>query len=311
MIPLRLRPRRLRPLLLAGQIALLYLIAGVAYILVSTPRAASRATSIDQLAGAELTKGVVFIAVSGAGLFAVCAFLLHRVETERRRLADLESALAEAAAHRLPALFASSIAHDLNNVLHVVGLQAELLGEGGDGAPAVNLQPALRALSDLNRRLAELGRSQPAGVRERFALDALLDDVLSLAGAHAALRSARVDARLSAAAELDGDRMLLGRAVLNLLLNAGQAAPGGRVELRSARGGGAAIVEVHDDGPGVADELRARILEPYFTTKGSGSGLGLFSVRAAAMAFGGGLEIERSPIGGALFRLRLPLPAAD
>ncbi|MCM2269881.1 MAG: HAMP domain-containing histidine kinase [Thermoanaerobaculia bacterium] len=304
----RSRPRRLRPLLLASQIALLYALAGVAYILISTPRAAAQAASVSQLEGAELAKGVVFMLVSGAGLFAVCATLLHRVEAERRRLADLETALAEATAHRLPALFAASIAHDLNNVLHVLSLQAELLADGGESSVAASLQPSLRALADLNRRLAELGRLQPASARERFALDALLDDVVALAGAHASLRAARLAARLAAATELDGDRMLLGRAVLNLLINAGQAAPAGRVELRSARRDGEVAVEVHDDGPGVAEALRTRILEPYFTTKGSGSGLGLFSVRAAATAFGGKLEIERSELGGACFRLRLPLP---
>ncbi len=106
--------------------------------------------------------------------------------------------------------------------------------------------------------------------------------------------------------ELEGDRTLLGRAVLNLLLNAGQAASGGTVQLRCTSGDGRVRIEVHDDGPGVPEEMRSRIFQPFFTTKGKGSGLGLLPVRTAAESFHGTLELERSDLGGACFRLDLP-----
>jgi signal transduction histidine kinase len=75
---------------------------------------------------------------------------------------------------------------------------------------------------------------------------------------------------------------------------------------------GEAIIEVADDGPGLSAEARAHLFEPFFTTKPNGTGLGLPTSRRFIEAHGGRIEAERSPeLGGALFRVRLPLDAAD
>ncbi len=107
----------------------------------------------------------------------------------------------------------------------------------------------------------------------------------------------------------------LHRMVLNLLDNAVRhTPPGARIELRLRAHGGDAVVEVGDDGPGVPAELRDQIFERFVRGEGSadtapsgGSGLGLSIVRAVAQSHGGRAEVADSDLGGALFRIRLPL----
>jgi two-component system OmpR family sensor kinase len=114
---------------------------------------------------------------------------------------------------------------------------------------------------------------------------------------------------------VDGNPDELHRMVLNLLDNAARhTPPGSRIELRMRAEGGDAVVEVADDGPGVPAELRELVFErfargegPADTAVGGGSGLGLAIVNAVARSHGGSAELGESDLGGALFRVRLPL----
>jgi len=129
-------------------------------------------------------------------------------------------------------------------------------------------------------------------------------------------RELRTDNEL--ALPVDGNPDELHRLVLNLLDNAVRyTPPGSSIELRVRSEGGDAVVEVADDGPGVAAELRDQIFErfvrgdgPADTATTGGSGLGLAIVSAVAKSHGGRAEVTDSERGGALFRIRLPLRAA-
>ncbi len=69
------------------------------------------------------------------------------------------------------------------------------------------------------------------------------------------------------------------------------------------------IVSVSDNGPGVDKELRAKLFLPFFTTKESGTGMGLAQVNKVVTALGGDLSLEETPGGGATFRMRVPTVA--
>ena len=98
--------------------------------------------------------------------------------------------------------------------------------------------------------------------------------------------------------------------VVNLVKNAIEA--GKRVDVTLRVAGGEAIIEVADDGPGLSAEARDHLFEPFFTTKPNGTGLGLPTSRRFIEAHGGRIEADVSAtLGGALFRLRLPLEAVD
>ena len=105
---------------------------------------------------------------------------------------------------------------------------------------------------------------------------------------------------------LDADADQLGRIITNLLINAGQAMPGGgHVRIEARREGSVTVLRVADDGPGIPAELREQVFQALFTTKAKGSGLGLSLSRRIAEAHGGSIGIEATDRGAA-FRISIP-----
>jgi len=182
-----------------------------------------------------------------------------------------------------------------------------------------------------------------SALRSSGRMSRLVGDLLLLARADAGRPGARVRCNLAeiagnAAAEVAptvGDRRLLvdneralsvdgnpdelHRMVLNLLDNAARHTPAGStIELRLRADGDDAVVEVGDDGPGVPTAMREQIFErfvcgdgPADTAVGGGSGLGLAIVNAVATMHGGRAEVGESELGGALFRVRVPLRKSE
>jgi signal transduction histidine kinase len=110
------------------------------------------------------------------------------------------------------------------------------------------------------------------------------------------------------------DRDQLTQVLINLLTNAEQAMAGrpGAITVRAWSGvPGEAWLEVEDQGPGVNPQERAKIFEPYYTTKQAGTGLGLAIAQRIAQEHGGRLEEKGQPGRGALFRLALPRVVAS
>jgi signal transduction histidine kinase len=106
------------------------------------------------------------------------------------------------------------------------------------------------------------------------------------------------------------DPELVYQVALNLLVNAVQILPhGGRVDIgllppRDAYAG----FEVRDDGPGMTEEIRARIFEPFFTSRDGGAGLGLTFVQRVVQEHRGRISVDSTPGRGTVFTIELPLP---
>jgi signal transduction histidine kinase len=244
----------------------------------------------------------------------------------REARAQLEEQLRRARKLEAVGLLAAHVGHDLNNTLTLVvgsielalaepalsasarerlGAALESLERAGastrqlrslDGAPATNVDAV-----DLNRLVATTARlveaRLPAGCALRFVEEAHFP-------------------------RLRGDASSLGRALLNLVLNARDAiGENGEITLRirrEARVRGAdspaepfAVIEVTDDGAGLSEEARERAFEPFFTTKADrgGAGLGLASAYQCARAHGGWVELApQSPRGT---RASLVLPVVE
>jgi len=110
---------------------------------------------------------------------------------------------------------------------------------------------------------------------------------------------------------LEADPQRLQQALINLINNAVQASPPqGEVSLDAWRQSEDVVLAVSDQGEGVSPAERGQILQPFFTTKKEGTGLGLPVVSKVAEAHGGRLEIGDNHPHGAVFRLVLPLKAA-
>ncbi len=110
--------------------------------------------------------------------------------------------------------------------------------------------------------------------------------------------------------ELNADRDQLVQVVTNLVQNAQQALgnrPGGEIQVRLKRDRDQLCLSISDNGPGVPAAMKARLFEPYATSKAEGTGLGLAIVQRIVLEHGGEIEFEDAPGGGARFVVRLPL----
>lgn len=112
----------------------------------------------------------------------------------------------------------------------------------------------------------------------------------------------------------------INQVLLNILVNAAQAIASqkrsglGHILVRTNVHDGRVICEIEDDGPGVADEIKDRLFDPFFTTKpaGKGTGLGLsLSYDIIVNRHQGRLSVADSPLGGALFKIELPINPED
>lgn len=150
-----------------------------------------------------------------------------------------------------------------------------------------------------------LGLPEPA--RSRFPVRDLITDVLRLTSPDCAARGIQVVERIQPAAlELYADRSLIEQVLLNLITNATQALPaaGGRIELCARMNiRGQSCLEVIDNGPGISEEVAARMFVPFYTTRREGTGVGLALSRQIMNAHGGSIGFSRPPAGGARFTL--------
>lgn len=308
--PSRSPPRARR---LAAILALAYLLLCYAYIIVSSALAARvAASSVERMAAVEMAKGLAFVVVTGIAFFFFAYRLLRRVEERQDALTRSREALMQAERRALAGVFAASIAHDMNNTLTLVGAEVTELTDPATVGPrrdlaADQLDKALRDLAALARRLMSIGKASDTVEFTDANLLSLVLRIVDLARSHVAVRHCRITVAGDSSLVIRLDQRMIGQLMLNLLLNAAEATGGrGKIEVfvkRQADDG--ACLEVHDNGPGISDEVKARLFEPFATTKAHGTGLGLVSVRAVAQQHGGSVEVDRSALGGALFRIIL------
>ncbi|MEX2447676.1 MAG: HAMP domain-containing sensor histidine kinase [Solirubrobacterales bacterium] len=247
--------------------------------------------------------------------------------TLERMLRSLDAVRDEReAALRRQREFVADASHELRTPLtsilaNLELLQASLQAPGREDERTM-VDSALRSSGRMSRLVGDLlllARADAGRIGARTRCD--LAEVAASAAAEVAPTIGERDLRVEGepALPVDGNPDELHRMLLNLLDNAARhTPPGATIELRLRARGGDAMVEVADDGPGVPPELREQVFErfvrgegPADTAIGGGSGLGLAIVRSVATSHGGSAEVGESERGGALFRIRLPLAAAQ
>ncbi len=266
--------------------------------------------------------------------FAVFGFLLGLTREARRRerwaasrararLEELaEAQLALARVEKLAALgqMAGTIAHEVRNPLAILRSMAQNLREElpeqahHEGEACSEMLEEIDRLAHVTDTLSKFARPlRPE--RRPVALSALMHRTQVLAERllpGRVLRLSLVPPPCEARVEADSD--LLCQVLLGLLRNAAEASDGQavvEVGLRWRRRGDWVEVDVRDGGSGVPAELGESIFEPFVTTRGEGSGLGLAVARQILRSHGGEIEVVADAGEGALFRLRLPAAPAQ
>lgn len=199
-------------------------------------------------------------------------------------------------------------AHDYNNWLMLIRGQIELL-QAAPAEAAAGLAELIRLIdraAELPRQLLAQARGA-APERRRVDVHALLRELEGAlrVGAGRVVFEYRLD---PAGLLLDIDRTDLHRALFNLAGNALDVMRGeGRLVFETRVEGGFAVIAVQDTGPGVPKEARGQIFDPLFTTRQTGTGLGLAVVRDVVRRHGGRVGCDSEPGQGARFVLEFPL----
>jgi signal transduction histidine kinase len=204
------------------------------------------------------------------------------------------------------------VAHELNNPLFaILGLVDFLLAEAEPGSRAHRRLTVVHEtaweMREIVRALIDFAR-EPGEGSAPFDLAESVRATLALVRRTTSAKDVELVERLSAEPlTVRGSRNQIRQCLLHLLANAGTALPrGGTVTVELTGGAGWATLALSDSGPGIPDELRTEVFEPFFTTRKGGSGLGLAACRAIAESHGGTLKLGPSG-GGAVFVLRLPV----
>jgi signal transduction histidine kinase len=269
------------------------------------------------LGGVVLVSGVALVAMADHGQVSTAeltevplmgAMFVAMVWHARRRQAALEELRRVTDRERD---FVRDASHELRTPITIARGHAELIHAATPGSQtAADAEIVLDELGRLERaaeRLLLLAAVEHPGFlhRSRVDVDALVTETERRWRASAP-RDWRVETRAGGSVPADGER--LSYALDALIENAVKfTSDGGSISIRAGRAGETAVIEVHDDGPGVPAAEAERVFEPFARDGGvRGTGLGLPIVKAIAEAHGGSIALVAGPAGGATFELRLP-----
>jgi len=237
---------------------------------------------------------------------------------ERLVLDALETDLLLASQLRALSRVYRAVTHDLKAPLNAMVLNLDrlqtALRRGSGAAEAEKTQGYVDVLREELERLDRsllglLADTTPAGSgREEFDVRATLREIERLLLPQARLQHVALEAQLpGTAVRIAGQRDRLKQAILNIAINALEAmSDGGALELILEALPDEAEVRIVDTGPGIPEEARRRIFDMHYTTKTTGTGIGLYLARSIVEAHGGQISVANRPGRGSEFRLRLP-----
>ena len=270
----------------------------------------SREIELEQ--GRRVQLALDFISERGAAIGALLT--VRDAESVRRIENEIELSRRLAAIGRLT----SGVAHEVKNPINAIVIHLEILRER-----VLQLDPETRRHMDvISAEIHRLDRvvktlvdfSRPVELKlQGHDLRELAAEVASLATPDARLHGVEIVQHMGEAqlpVRVDSD--LMKQAILNVVLNGVQAMPnGGTLTLRTYATAQAAVLDIQDTGPGIPPEIRDKIFNLYFTTKKTGSGIGLALTYRALQLHNGALDLDSEVGSGTIFRFMLPLSEAE
>jgi signal transduction histidine kinase len=239
---------------------------------------------------------------------------LHDLESAEAIESELELSRRMAAIGRLT----SGVGHEVKNPINAIVVHLELLRNklGEAGEPALRhlevIDSEIRRLDRVVQTLVDFSRPVELDLREHD-LRSVVGDVLALATDELRMHRVHLVSHLpEEAMHANVDADLIKQAVLNVVQNGAQAMPeGGDLSVSLEEEGKFALLRIRDQGAGIAEEIREKIFDLYFTTKTGGSGIGLAMTYRILQLHHGSIEVQSEENCGSEFQLRIPLTAAD
>ena len=215
------------------------------------------------------------------------------------------------------ATLAGGLAHEVRNPLSTIQMNLELLAEDLEGATDPNLGRMRRKLDTMRRECTHLEgilnaflQFARAGEMQRAetSLNRIVSEFLDFYRPEA--QASGIDLSPHLAPDLPPvsvDETLIRQVLANLVRNSQQAMPdGGQIDIQTSVAEDRVVLSVIDTGQGMDERARKKAFEPFFSTKSSGSGLGLPTVRKIIEAHGGTIACESEPGRGTKFTIILP-----
>lgn len=256
--------------------------------------------------------------ISILGISAAGFFVLHHKTTEVRLVREThareqaqQKLIEQKALARLGEM-AAVVAHEVKNPLAGIAGAIQIIGERlpVEARERQVVSDILKRIESLNRTIQDLLLfARPRQLNKRpVQVMSLLRETADLVTGDANYQSVKI--------EIDGEPLIcmidpemFREVCLNLLLNAVQAMQGqGRVRVHAVASAGGCCVSIADDGPGIPPAVLPRIFEPFYSTKGRGTGLGLCIARRIVEVHGGAITIACPPAGGTTVQISLPHP---
>jgi two-component system sensor histidine kinase HydH len=233
-----------------------------------------------------------------------------------RDIAQSQQNLVRASKLAVVGEMSSIIAHEVRTPLGILRSSAQMLRRekeiSEDGRELLGfIESETERLNRLVSAMLDTARPRTAS----FAivdLHRLIHDAATMLRAQAERQGVVVAERLmSSQPDIECDAEQIMQVMLNVLMNGLQVlSRGGTIEISTHDVPGHICVEFADDGPGIDPQLRSRVFEAFFFQREGGIGLGLAIVQQIVVAHGGVIEAKESALGGALFRILLPLNRA-
>ncbi len=270
---------------------------------------------------------IIFIVVLTAALFLLIAagisrFIVERIQRFDREQTALDQQMAHIEKMANIGRLAAGIAHEINNPLQLIQMQAgwidELLQEEKPGDVA-NLEEYRKSIGKIKQHVNRagtithrlLGFSRKISAEYDVQLNDLIRETISFLESEAHSSNITLNLRLQEdLPTIRTDGAQVQQVLLNLIENSLDAVGSdGQVDITTESKGQEIFIMIIDNGPGIKPEILERIWDPFFTTKeaGKGTGLGLSICSDIAHKLGGSITAENRVNGGARFTLKLPL----
>lgn len=232
-------------------------------------------------------------------------------ETMTQDLATSQDQLTRAAKLAVVGEMAAAMSHEVRTPLGILRSSADVLkrekGLSKEGQEVVGfISSETERLNNLVSTLIDAARPRLPALID-VDLTELIANVVALLGNQAQAKNINLvfNQKQPIIAHVDADQMT--QVIMNLVMNAIQVLPNGsNIEVLLKRLEDKVIIDVMDDGEGIAIEHEAEIFEPFFTQRSGGVGLGLAIVRQIVQAHGGEISYQKSQMGGAQFTIVIP-----
>ncbi len=202
----------------------------------------------------------------------------------------------------------SGVAHEIKNPLNSLSLLFELLTKKGASPDSEVIVSGREEVAKIARIVDQFSSSlKPIELRkDTFSLE---DEIRSI---QESLKKAAIERGINfryaqnSPVTLSADRVLLSRAIHNVVKNAIEASKDGDVNITVNKQSKKIVISIQDSGRGLDEEQKARIFEPFYSTKKGGMGIGLYLTRKIVEAHGGDCELFSTAKNGTTFTIRIP-----